>query len=77
MFELNSSINSLFLSKLVNVLRLKTQVLKPIQDRLNTISLMPLLFSDSFSNLFSSTIFFNFNKAVGTMNPIIDSDFER
>lgn len=77
MFELNSSINSLFLSKLVNVLRLKTQVLKPIQDRLNTISLMPLLFSDSFSNLFSNKIFFNFNKAVGTMNPIIDSDFER
>ena len=57
MFELNSSINSLFLSKLVNVLRLKTQVLKPIQDRLNTISLMPLLFSDSFSNLvFSSNL---------------------
>lgn len=51
LFELNSLINSLFLLKLNNVLRLKSQVLKPIQDKLNSISLMPLLFTSSFSSL--------------------------
>jgi len=71
MFELNSSINSLFLSKLTSVLRLKTQVLKPIQDRLNTISLMPLLFSDSFSNLvFSSNLTCFIKKSAVIESPI-------
>jgi len=40
-------IDSLFLSKLSNILRLKNQVLKPIQSRLNHFSLSPFLFCKS------------------------------
>lgn len=40
-------IDSLFLSKLSNILRLKNQVLKPLQSRLNHFSLSPFLFGNS------------------------------
>jgi len=45
-------INSLFLFQLGNTLRLKNQVLKPIQSRLNHFSLVPFLFGKSSAVVF-------------------------
>merc|ERR1712166_830268 len=45
-------INSLFLFQLGNILRLKNQVLKPIQSRLNHFSLVPFLFGKSSAVVF-------------------------
>lgn len=46
-------INSLFLFQLGNILRLKNQVLKPIQSRLNHFSLVPFLFGKSSATVFA------------------------
>jgi hypothetical protein len=46
-------INSLFLFQLGNILRLKNQVLKPIQSRLNHFSLVPVLFGKSSATVFA------------------------
>merc|ERR1711957_803361 len=45
-------INSLFLFQLSGILRLKNQLLKPIQSRLNHFSLVPFLFGKSSSVVF-------------------------